>query len=48
MGNFVAKMQLEAFYRQLIFRAPTLRVGEPEFLVGNFVHAVKSLPYTLD
>ena len=48
MGSFLAKMQLEAFFRQLIFRAPNLRLGEPEFLVGNFVHAVKSLPYTLD
>lgn len=48
MGSFLAKMQLEAFFRELIFRAPNLRVGEPEYLVGNFVHAVKSLPYTLD
>jgi cytochrome P450 len=47
MGHFLARMQLEAFFRELIFRAPTLRVGEPEYLTGNFVHAVKSLPYTL-
>ena len=48
MGSFLAKMQLEAFFRELIFRAPNLRMGQPEYLVGNFVHAVKSLPYTLD
>jgi len=48
MGSFLAKMQLEAFFRELIFRAPNLRVGQPEYLVGNFVRAVKSLPYTLD
>jgi len=48
MGAFLAKMQLEAFFRELISRAPTLRVGQPEYLTGNFVHAVKSLPYTLD
>jgi cytochrome P450 len=48
MGAFLAKMQLEAFYRELIFRAPNLRVGEPEYLTGNFVRAVKSLPYTLN
>jgi cytochrome P450 len=47
MGAFLAKMQLEAFFRELIFRAPTLRVGEPAYLTGNFVRAVKSLPYTL-
>ncbi|ORW73115.1 cytochrome P450 [Mycobacterium saskatchewanense] len=48
MGAFLAKMQLEAFFRELVFRAPTLRVGEPEYLTGNFVRAVKSLPYTLN
>ena len=48
MGAFLAKMQLEAFFRELTFRAPTLRVGEPEYLTGNFVRAVKSLPYTLN
>jgi cytochrome P450 len=48
MGHFLAKMQLQAFFRELIFRAPNLRVGEPEYLAGNFVRAVKSLPYTLN
>lgn len=48
MGAFLAKMQLESIFRELIFRAPTLRVGEPEYLRSNFMHAVKSLPYTLD
>jgi cytochrome P450 len=48
MGAFLAKMQLEAFFRELTCRASTLRVGEPEYLTGNFVRAVKSLPYTLD
>lgn len=48
MGAFLAKMQLESIFKELIFRAPTLRVGEPEYLTGNFVRAVKSLPYTLN
>jgi cytochrome P450 len=47
MGNFVAKMQLTAIFRELLFRAPTLRLGEPEYLTGNFVRAVKRMPYTL-
>jgi cytochrome P450 len=47
MGAFMAKMQLEAFFRELIFRAPNLRVGEPQYLTGNFIRAVKSLPYVL-
>lgn len=48
MGAFMGKMQLESIFRELIFRAPTLRLGEPEYLTGNFITAVKSLPYTLD
>jgi cytochrome P450 len=48
MGAFLARMQLESIFRELIFRAPNLRVGEPEYLTSNFMHAVKSLPYTLD
>jgi cytochrome P450 len=48
MGMFLARMQLEAIFRELIFCAPGLRVREPEYLTGNFVRAVKSLPYTLD
>jgi len=47
MGSFVAKMQLQEIFDQLLHRAPTLRVGEPEYLTGNFVRAVKSMPYTL-
>jgi cytochrome P450 len=48
MGAFMARMQLESIFRELIFRAPNLRLGEPEYLTGNFITAVKSLPYTLD
>lgn len=47
MGNFVAKMQLREIFDQLLHRAPTLRLGEPTYLTGNFVRAVKSMPYTL-
>jgi cytochrome P450 len=44
MGNFVAKMQLRELFDQLLTRAPGLELGEPEYLTGNFVRAVKSLP----
>lgn len=47
MGNFVAKMQLRALFKELLFRAPTLQLGEPEYLTGNFVRAIKRMPYTL-
>lgn len=47
MGNFVAKMQLRELFDQLLHRVPTLSLGEPEYLTGNFVRAVKSMPYSL-
>ncbi|GAA5054493.1 hypothetical protein GCM10023318_29520 [Nocardia callitridis] len=47
MGNMLAKSQLRALFRELLLRAPTLRVGEPDLVVSNFVHAVKRMPCTL-
>ncbi len=47
MGAFLARMQLKSIFRELIVRAPGLRLGEPSYLAGNFVRAVKSLPYSL-
>jgi cytochrome P450 len=48
MGSSVARMQLREIVGQLVHRAPGLRLGEPEFLAGNFVRAVKRMPYTLE
>ncbi|MBT0568520.1 cytochrome P450 [Williamsia sp. CHRR-6] len=47
MGSFLAKTQLREIFGQLITRAPNLVLGQPEYLVGNFVHAVRAMPYTL-
>lgn len=47
LGNFVAKMQMREVFDQLLHRAPTLELGEPDYLAGNFVRAAKSIPYTL-
>ena len=44
MGHFVAKMQMREMFSQLLDRVPDLQVGEPEFVVGNFVRAVKAMP----
>jgi cytochrome P450 len=46
LGNFLAKMQFREIFGQLLHRVPSLRVGEPSYLVGNFVRAVKSMPCT--
>jgi hypothetical protein len=37
-------MQLKALFRELLFRLPDLRVGEPEYLAGNFINGIKRLP----
>lgn len=47
MGAFLAKTQLRELFGQLITRAPGLTLGDPEPLVGNFVHAVRAMPYSL-
>lgn len=47
MGNFVAKIQLREIFDNLLHRAAGLELGEPEYLTGNFVRAVKRMPYTL-
>lgn len=47
MGHMLAKSQMRAILKELLFRVPNLHVGEPVYLVSSFVHAVKSLPCTL-
>ena len=46
LGNHVARMQLRALLGELLTRVPTLDVGEPEFVTGHFVHAIKHMPCT--
>jgi cytochrome P450 len=47
MGQQLARTQLRSLFGELVRRAPGLQLGEPDYLVGNFVHAVKSVPYEL-
>jgi cytochrome P450 len=47
MGNHVARMQMKALFGELLTRAPGLKLGEPEFLAGNFMHAIKRMPCSL-
>jgi cytochrome P450 len=44
LGSHLARMQLKALFRELLFRLPDLRVGEPEYLAGNFINGIKRLP----
>ena len=32
-------------FRELVARAPALELGEPRFLVGNFIHGITAMPY---
>jgi len=44
LGYFLARTQLRAIFGELLHRVPDLEVGEPEYLVGNFIHGVKRMP----
>jgi len=44
LGAHVAKVQLRSIFRELLTRVPDLSVGEPEFLVSNFIHGIKRMP----
>ncbi|MFC5061786.1 cytochrome P450 [Actinomycetospora atypica] len=47
LGNQLAKSQLRAITGEILTRAPGLEVGEPVYLAGNFMQAIKSMPYRL-
>jgi cytochrome P450 len=47
LGNGVAKAQLRALFRQILTRLPRLEVGEPDYLVSDFINGVKHLPVTI-
>jgi cytochrome P450 len=48
LGNQVARTQLRAIFRELLHQLPDIRAGEPQYLLGgNFVHAIRSMPWQL-
>ncbi|MEO3787269.1 hypothetical protein ABGB12_28415 [Actinocorallia sp. B10E7] len=44
LGSQVAKAQLRAIFRELPHQIPEIEAGTPEYLAGNFVHAVRAMP----
>ncbi|MGV0044854.1 cytochrome P450 [Mycobacterium colombiense] len=46
LGAHVARAQLRAIFGELFRQLPDLRAGEPTYLAGNFVHAIRSMPCT--
>jgi cytochrome P450 len=47
LGASLARAQLRALFGRLVDRVATLSAGEPDYLVSNFVHGVKSMSVTV-
>ncbi|HTM85641.1 MAG TPA: cytochrome P450, partial [Mycobacterium sp.] len=44
LGAHVARTQLRAIIGELLQQVPDIAAGEPAYLQGNFVHAIRSMP----
>ncbi|GAT74941.1 putative cytochrome P450 [Microbacterium sp. HM58-2] len=47
LGNAVAKAQLKALFSQILTKLPNMTVGEPEYLLSEFIHGVRKLPVNI-
>lgn len=48
MGAALAKLQLKALFTELLTRWPALEVGEPVYVVGNFVNGINRMAMARD
>ena len=46
LGSNVAKVQLKAIFRELMTQVPQLEVGDPAYVPGAFIHAIRTMPCT--
>jgi len=46
LGNQLARTQLRALFRELFTQLPGIEAGTPDYLAGNFIHAVRAMPCT--
>jgi cytochrome P450 len=44
LGAHVARAQLRALFGELLHRLPDIQSGEPQYVPGNFVHAIRAMP----
>ncbi|TQS44680.1 cytochrome P450 [Cryptosporangium phraense] len=44
LGSNVAKVQLRCLFRELLTQLPELRAGEPDYVAGAFIHAIRRMP----
>ena len=46
LGAHVARAQLRAIIGELLRQLPGIQAGEPTYVAGNFIHAMRSMPCT--
>jgi cytochrome P450 len=46
LGAHVARAQLRAVFGELLRQLPDIKAGDPSYVAGNFVHAIRSMPCT--
>ncbi len=46
LGAHVARAQLRAIFGELLRQLPDMQAGEPAYVPGNFIHAIRSMPCT--
>ncbi|OBA79378.1 cytochrome [Mycobacterium sp. 1164966.3] len=44
LGAHVARAQLRAIFGELLRQVPDIEAGEPTYVTGNFIHAIRRLP----
>lgn len=44
LGAHVARAQLRALFGELLRQVPEIQAGEPSYVVGNFIHAIRRMP----
>jgi cytochrome P450 len=44
LGAHVARAQLRAIVAELLTQVPDIAAGEPAYVAGNFIHAIRSMP----
>lgn len=46
LGAHVARAQLRALFGELLQQIPTIEAGDPAYVPGNFIHAIRRMPCT--
>ena len=45
MGAALARIQLKKLFTEVLGRFPALEVGEPAYVVGNFINGITAMPF---